>query len=81
MWYQHLFQHERGKGCLKSHRIELTQMLWKEWSPGRDFRQAEFDAAAKAFDNDDFIPVVTSIIDMHLELQREPSSIKSLRRS
>ncbi|SFB57101.1 alpha/beta hydrolase fold [Rhizobium sp. NFR07] len=33
VWYQHLFQHERGRECLSLHRRELCKMLWRQWSP------------------------------------------------
>ena len=33
VWYQHLFQTDRGRQCLASHRRELCRMLWQQWSP------------------------------------------------
>lgn len=60
MWYQHLFQHERGKQCLRHHRREICGMLWKEWSPGFDIPDSMFENTERAFENGDFIDVVTS---------------------
>lgn len=60
MWYQHLFQHERGRKCLEVHRRELCEMLWKEWSPGFEVDSKLFEDAATAFENDDFVDVITS---------------------
>lgn len=57
-WYQHLFQTERGRGCLAEHRRELCRLLWEEWSPGWQFDEATFDQTAASFDNPDFVDVV-----------------------
>ena len=57
-WYQHLFQTERGRECLATHRRELCRLLWEEWSPGWRFDDATFDRSAAAFDNPDFVDVV-----------------------
>lgn len=58
-WYQHLFQTERGRECLATHRRELCRLLWEEWSPGWRFDDATFDRSAAAFDNPDFVDVVS----------------------
>lgn len=60
MWYQHLFQHERGKQCLNLHRREICGMLWREWSPGFVIPDGIFEGVVGAFENDDFVDVVTS---------------------
>ncbi|KAL2273048.1 hypothetical protein FJTKL_05619 [Diaporthe vaccinii] len=59
-WYQHLFQAERGRACLRQHRRELAQLLWSQWSPTWDeaARDAAFEKAAPAFANADFVDVV-----------------------
>lgn len=57
-WYQHLFQTERGRACLRENRAEIGRMLWREWSPGWAFDEATFDRTAEAFDNPDFVDVV-----------------------
>ena len=33
LWYQHLFQIERGRDCLAEYRQELCNLLWHQWSP------------------------------------------------
>lgn len=57
-WYQHLFQTERGRGCLTESRRDLCRMLWEQWSPGWAFDEATFERSAAAFDNPDFVDVV-----------------------
>lgn len=57
-WYQHLFQHERGRECLSLHRRELCKMLWRQWSPNWAFDDETFDRTATSFDNPDFVDVV-----------------------
>jgi len=58
VWYQHLFQTERGEDCLKTYRRELCRMLWHQWSPFWDFDEATFERTAVSFDNPDFVAVV-----------------------
>ncbi|MBB4409029.1 alpha/beta fold hydrolase [Agrobacterium radiobacter] len=58
VWYQHLFQHERGRECLALHRRDLCRILWKQWSPTWAFDDATFDRTAASFDNPDFVDVV-----------------------
>ncbi|GAA4888119.1 alpha/beta fold hydrolase [Actinomycetospora straminea] len=58
LWYQHLFQTERGRAGLAAHRRELCRMLWRQWSPRWSFDDALFDRTAVAFDNPDFVDVV-----------------------
>lgn len=58
VWYQHLFQTERGRECLALHRRELCRMLWEQWSPGWSFDDATFERTAGSFDNPDFVEVV-----------------------
>ncbi|WP_037087919.1 alpha/beta fold hydrolase [Neorhizobium vignae] len=58
VWYQHLFQHERGRECLSLHRHDLCKALWRQWSPGWSFTEAMFDRTAASFDNPDFVDVV-----------------------
>lgn len=57
-WYQHLFQTERGRDCLREDRRTLARMLWREWSPDWTFDDKTFDRSAVAFDNSDFVDVV-----------------------
>jgi pimeloyl-ACP methyl ester carboxylesterase len=58
LWYQHLFQHARGRECLTLHRRELCRTLWKQWSPSWAFDDATFERTAVSFDNPDFVDVV-----------------------
>jgi pimeloyl-ACP methyl ester carboxylesterase len=58
VWYQHLFQTERGRECLSGHRRDLCRMLWRQWSPGWEFDDATFARTAPSFDNPDFVDVV-----------------------
>ena len=58
VWYQHLFQSERGRECLATHRRALCRMLWRQWSPGWHFDDATFERTAGSFDNPDFVDVV-----------------------
>ena len=58
LWYQHLFQLERGRECLTHHRRELCRILWEQWSPGWAFDDATFERTASSFDNPDFVEVV-----------------------
>ncbi|QGZ40400.1 pimeloyl-ACP methyl ester carboxylesterase [Pseudoduganella flava] len=57
VWYQHLFQSERGRECLAQHRRELCRILWRQWSPTWAFDDATFDRTAASFDNPDFVDV------------------------
>ncbi|PSJ39108.1 alpha/beta fold hydrolase [Allosphingosinicella deserti] len=58
VWYQHLFQLERGRECLDRHRRDLCRLLWEQWSPGWQFDAATFERTAEAFENPDFVDVV-----------------------
>ncbi|KAI1112553.1 Alpha/Beta hydrolase protein [Nemania sp. NC0429] len=58
MWYQHLFQSERGRQCLAHDRRALCRLLWEQWSPTWAFGDDVFERTADAFDNPDFVDVV-----------------------
>lgn len=58
VWYQHLFQSERGRDCLATYRRELCRMLWRQWSPDWHFDDATFERTATSFDNPDFVDIV-----------------------
>ncbi|QAY77358.1 alpha/beta fold hydrolase [Sphingosinicella sp. BN140058] len=58
LWYQHLFQRERGRECLERHRRELCRLLWEQWSPSWRFDDATFARSADAFHTPDFVDVV-----------------------
>jgi pimeloyl-ACP methyl ester carboxylesterase len=58
MWYQHLFQTERGREALELHRHDLCRLLWQQWSPRWKFEDAVFERTAASYDNPDFVDVV-----------------------
>lgn len=58
LWYQHLFQTDRGRECLASYRRELCRTLWRQWSPTWRFDEVTFARTAASFDNPDFVDVV-----------------------
>lgn len=58
IWYQHLFQSDRGRDCLDLYRRELCRMLWRQWSPHWYFDDATFERTAASYDNPDFVTVV-----------------------
>ena len=58
LWYQHLFQAERGRAGLARYRRELCRLLWTQWSPGWRFGDEVFNRTASSFDNPDFVDVV-----------------------
>jgi pimeloyl-ACP methyl ester carboxylesterase len=58
IWYQNLFQLERGRECLMLHRRAFCRLLWEQWSPRWAFDGATFERTAASFDNPDFVDVV-----------------------
>ncbi|KAJ6486877.1 Alpha/Beta hydrolase protein [Mycena sanguinolenta] len=58
MWYQHLFQTERGRDCLTRNRREISRILLKQWSPTWSFSDSLFEEAVKSFHNPDWVDVV-----------------------
>ena len=57
-WYQWYFNTERGRAGLQANRRALCRLLWRLWSPGMRFTDAEFERTARSFDNPDFVDVV-----------------------
>lgn len=57
-WYQYYFHTERGVAGLRQNRREFARFLWRLWSPGWRFTEAQFQASAAAFDNPDWVDVV-----------------------
>lgn len=57
-WYQWYFGTERGRRGLAANRRELTELLWRMWSPEWSFDDETFARSATAFDNADFVEVV-----------------------
>ena len=58
MWYQHLFQTERGREALTTDRRALCELLWRQWSPRWNFDAATFERTVPSFDNPDFVDIV-----------------------
>src|ERR1700761_6477725 len=65
MWYQHLFQTERGRVALTKSRREIARMLWTEWSPNWSFDDTTLSKTAASFDNPDFVDVVLHCYRYH----------------
>ncbi len=57
-WYQWYFALDRGRAALAADPVGFCRILWKTWSPGWQFSEAEFAATAHSFQNPDFVPVV-----------------------
>jgi pimeloyl-ACP methyl ester carboxylesterase len=59
LWYQYYFHSERGREGLHRNRRGVARLLWETWSPTWRFDDATFERSAAAFDNPDFVDVVT----------------------
>ncbi|MEO3795491.1 alpha/beta hydrolase [Nonomuraea sp. B10E15] len=57
-WYQWLFNTPHGEKLLRERTREFCLHLWRVWSPSWEFDEAEFAAAAPAFDNPQFVDTV-----------------------
>jgi pimeloyl-ACP methyl ester carboxylesterase len=57
-WYQYYFHSDRGRAALESNPGAVCELLWQLWSPTWTFTPAQFERAARAFDNPDFVDVV-----------------------
>ncbi|WGS53280.1 alpha/beta hydrolase [Paraburkholderia sp. D15] len=78
IWYQHLFQTERGRECLREHRRDLCRILWNEWSPGWQFDEATFAQSATSFDNPDFVAIVIHCYRNLVGLEAGDPTLQSL---
>ncbi|KRB82986.1 hypothetical protein ASE00_13425 [Sphingomonas sp. Root710] len=58
LWYQYYLHMHRGRMMLEQNRRGFCRYLWTQWSPTWTFDEAEFEAAADAFDNPDFVDIV-----------------------
>ncbi|SEN94217.1 alpha/beta fold hydrolase [Pseudomonas sp. ok266] len=58
-WYQYYFHTPRGVEGLKHNRREFCELLWRLWSPTWSHAAKRFPLTAPAFDNPDFVDVVT----------------------
>jgi pimeloyl-ACP methyl ester carboxylesterase len=68
MWYQHLFQTDRGRIALTESRREMARLLWQEWSPKWDFDEALLSMTSESLDNPDFVEVVLHSYRFHFGL-------------
>jgi pimeloyl-ACP methyl ester carboxylesterase len=59
LWYQYYLHGDRGRAGLTSNRKDFCRLLWRMWSPTWRFTQEAFETTAAAFENDDFVDVVT----------------------
>ncbi|MFF7395855.1 alpha/beta fold hydrolase [Achromobacter sp. NPDC008082] len=57
-WYHWYMATPRGAATVRNDRRAFTRMMWDTWSPGAWYTPAEFDEAARAFDNPDWADVV-----------------------
>jgi pimeloyl-ACP methyl ester carboxylesterase len=58
-WYQYYFSTERGVAGLTRYRYDFGHFVWKFNSPTWDFSTETYDRTAAAFDNPDYIRIVT----------------------
>lgn len=68
MWYQHLFQTERGRVALTTQRKALAGLLWREWSPQWNFDETTLSTTSASFHNPDFVDVVLHSYRFHFGL-------------
>lgn len=57
-WYQWYLHTDRGVAALETGRAAFCRHLWRLWSPGWRFTEAEFARTAASFDNPDFVATV-----------------------
>jgi pimeloyl-ACP methyl ester carboxylesterase len=57
-WYQWLFLTDHGYTLLRDSTVPLCRHLWRTWSPHWNFSDDEFDQAALAFKNPQFVETV-----------------------
>jgi pimeloyl-ACP methyl ester carboxylesterase len=57
-WYQYYLHGARGARGLAENRRAFAELLWRQWSPGWAFSEAEFAASAGHWDNPDYVEVV-----------------------
>lgn len=73
-WYQWYLHTARGVRALEQDRAGFCRLLWRMWSPGWRFTEAEFARTAASFDNPDFVAtVVQSYRHRHLAAAGDPA--------
>jgi pimeloyl-ACP methyl ester carboxylesterase len=58
-WYQYYFTTDRGVLGLTEYRHDLGELIWKFNSPTWDFDEATYNLTAAAFNNTDYVSIVT----------------------
>ncbi|MDO9412112.1 MAG: alpha/beta hydrolase [Pseudolabrys sp.] len=53
-WYQWFMATERGRETVRSDPKAFARIMWETWAPQGWFSDAEFDATAKSFENEDW---------------------------
>ena len=85
-WYRWLFNASFGAHVLSEKRAAIARECWQAWSPLWRFSDAEFAAAAKSFDNPDWVATTIhsyrfrydnaggdpALADLETRLQRRP---------
>jgi len=56
-WYHWFFATPRGAAALSSDRRALGEFLWRTWAPQWRFSAAEFEQAARSWDNPDWVAI------------------------
>jgi pimeloyl-ACP methyl ester carboxylesterase len=57
-WYHWFMATERGAKAVENDRRGISRYMWESWGPPGWFTEAQFDEAARAFDNADWPAVV-----------------------
>ena len=78
MWYQPLFQTDRGRVALTESRQEIARMLWRERSPNWNFNEDTLSMSTASFDNPDFVDVVLNCYRFHFGLADGDPELKPL---
>jgi pimeloyl-ACP methyl ester carboxylesterase len=79
-WYQYYFTTERGRLGLEKNRHDLAKQIWKFNSPAWKFDDATFDRTAAAFDNPDYVAIVTGNYRWRLGLSEGDPKLDELER-
>ena len=58
LWYQWYFNSPQGIVGLTENRRDIVRYLWDTWAPDWNFLDEDFNRAASAFDNPDFVDIV-----------------------
>ena len=58
LWYQWYFNSPQGIVGLTENRRDIIRYLWDTWAPDWNFSDEDFNRAASAFDNPDFVDIV-----------------------